>query len=280
MKEDSNKIIEHTEKKTSLAVEGKGLVFKDFEGMQRFGAAACAAGYWKDLRTVAQATMKLQMGSEVGLKPIQSLNRIHVIEGKPTMAAEAMSGLVKASGKYRIVEERCDEEVAIAAIYERVGDGWELCGRGSFSIKNAQKAGLATRHNWKAYTEDMLWARAVSRACRKHASDVVLGIYAVEDFGFREGDLAAKDQPKEGQAAAIMAKTKTAYEGSGEIVAAELVEAEPEPKRKKKIVKKKIVKASGGEDFFGNPTPEDDGDMDEIIAESRKEKGNQDVAPF
>ena len=266
-----NKIAEV--KKTPIAVEDHGLVFKDFDGMQRFGAAACAAGYWKDLKSVAQATMKLQMGSEVGLKPIQSLNRIHVIEGKPSMAAEAMSGLVKASGKYRIVEERCDEEVAIAAIYERIGDGWELCGRGSFSIKNAQKAGLATRHNWKAYTEDMLWARAVSRACRKHASDVVLGLYAVEDFGYREDDLGnKKDQPVESQASAILAKVKTDYAEAPEVITAEIVD--PTPKRKKKIAKKKVEKkATPSEDLFGNPADaEDSDDLDQIIRESRKNK--------
>lgn len=266
-------------KKTSIPVEDHGLVFKDFEGMQRFGAAACAAGYWKDLKSVAQATMKLQMGSEVGLKPIQSLNRIHVIEGKPSMAAEAMSGLVKASGKYRIVEERCDEDVAIAAIYEKVGDGWELCGRGSFSIKNAQKAGLATRHNWKAYTEDMLWARAVSRACRKHASDVVLGLYAVEDFGYREDDLTdKKDQPAESQASAILAKVKTDYAEPPEVITAEIVE--PPKAKKKRITKKKAAKKEDkGEDLFGNPVDEDSDDLDQIIAESRREKSSE-PAPF
>lgn len=273
-----NKIAEV--KKPSIPVEKSGLVFKDFDGMQRFGAAACAAGYWKDLRTVAQATMKLQMGQEVGLKPIQSLNRIHVIEGKPSMAAEAMCGLVKASGKYRIVEERCDEEVAIAAILEKVGDSWELAGRGSFSIKNAQKAGLATRHNWKAYTEDMLWARAVSRACRKHAADVVLGLYAVEDFGFREDDLASQsNQPGEDQAASIMAKVSPAYEES-EIISAEIVDP-PKEKKKKKTIKKKAVRVKPKEDLFGNPatTEEDGDDLDKIIAESRKES-SEDVAPF
>jgi len=204
--------------KTPIPFEaGVGCLFRDFDGMQRFAAAAVAAGYWKDCSNVAKATMKLQMGAEVGLKPIQSLNRIHVIEGKPALAAEAMVGLVKNSGKYRLIEETSDDEIAIVVVYENLGDKWQIVGRGSFSVDQASQAGLLSRHNWKSYTSDMLWARAVSRACRRHCADVVLGMYAVEDFDLREDDLGDHAPPVD-QAASILDRVTPVPEAAPQIV--------------------------------------------------------------
>ena len=268
-------IVKH--EKAAIHVErNQGIVFNSFDGMQRFATAAVAAGFWKDCSTVAKATMKLEMGAEVGLKPIQSLNRIHIIEGKPSIAAEAMAGLVRASGKYRLVEVENSEDQAVVLVKERVDGQWEDVGTGRFSSKDATAAGLGGRHVWKSYRSDMLWARAVSRACRRHCSDIVLGLYAVEDFDLRESDLKQK-QVDENQAQNILARSAVTYQQNVEpveVVEAELVEQKAEPvkkKRKKRATKKaeQVLKSEGdeGKDMFGNEVQEDD-ELDDIISES------------
>lgn len=43
----------------------------------------------------------------------------------------------------------------------------------SFTIEEAQRAGLANRDVWKKYTQDMLYARAMSRLSRRLFPDVI-----------------------------------------------------------------------------------------------------------
>lgn len=242
-----------TEKKEMMNVSGNGVALQTFADMQRFAQAAVSAGYWKDLKSVAQAVMKVQMGLELGMKPIQSFTRIHVIEGKPSLSAEAMGALVKASGKYRLVEKAGDDKAAEVAVYEKSGDGWDYLGSGRFTIQNAQEAGLKNRNNWKSYASDMLWARALSRACRRHCSDVVMGFYVPEDFNMRETSVGLEHIEPESQV--IQPKT-------------EVVKKKKASKRKKKTVEKVAIDPNDpnivdvvevevvekGEDIFGNPT--------------------------
>ena len=218
------------EEKQMIAVNDRGLTLQSFADIQRFANAAVQAGYWKDLKSVAQAAMKVQMGLELGMKPIQAFTRIHVIEGKPSLSAEAMGALVKASGKYRLVGKQSDDEAAEVAVYERNGDKWDYLGSGRFTMDNAKSAGLGGRHNWKAYGADMLWARAMSRACRRHCSDVVMGFYALEDFNARETE---KGLEFVGQESEKMNNT-----------APIIVDAPPPKSKKKKVKRKKVEKVA------------------------------------
>ena len=214
------------EEKQMIAADDRGLTLQSFADIQRFANAAVQAGYWKDLKSVAQAAMKVQMGLELGMKPIQAFTRIHVIEGKPSLSAEAMGALVKASGKYRLIGKQSDDEAAEVAVYERNGDKWDYLGSGRFTMDNAKSAGLGGRHNWKAYGADMLWARAMSRACRRHCSDVTMGFYALEDFNARETQKGVE----------FIQEEKPEQMNNKEPI---IVEA---PKLKKKKVKKKVAK--------------------------------------
>jgi hypothetical protein len=52
-----------------------------------------------------------------------------------------------------------------------------------FDIQEAKSAGLAAKDNWKNYTQDMLYARALGRCIRRYFQDVFLGIGAVYTDG-------------------------------------------------------------------------------------------------
>ena len=260
-----------TDEKQAIVATDRGLTLQSFADIQRFANAAVQAGYWKDLKSVAQAAMKVQMGLELGMKPIQAFTRIHVIEGKPSLSAEAMGALVKASGKYRLVGKQSDDDAAEVAVYERNGDGWDYLGSGRFTMDNAKAAGLGGRHNWKAYGSDMLWARALSRACRRHCSDVVMGFYALEDFNARETEKGIEF---------ISEEQKPVNTTEPKIIQAPL----PPKKDKKKVVKVRANKKSdsakneNGDDLFGRSEEQIIAQME---AEADKDLEHElDAAPF
>ncbi len=120
------------------------------------------------------------MGRSVGLDPMLSLQYIHVIEGKPTLSAEAMVALVRRAG-HTIEIRRLDDSGAVAYGKRRdTGTDAEF----EFTKVHAQAAGLLEKPVWKAYFRSMAWARAVSQLCRVLFADVIMGMsYVPEELG-------------------------------------------------------------------------------------------------
>ena len=111
-------------------------------------------------------------GEELGLGPMQSLNSIHVIEGKPSMAPELMRALVFKAGHRIDVKVCMNDEVILYGC--RADSGSEATVK--WTMKDAQNAGLAGRGAWKTYPRAMLLARATSELCRMLFADVVAGL--------------------------------------------------------------------------------------------------------
>ena len=111
-------------------------------------------------------------GDELGLGPMQSLNSIHVIEGKPSMSPELMRALVARAGHRLDVKLASNEKVVLWG--KRADNDSEATVE--WSIKDAQQAGLAGRGAWKTYPRAMLLARATSELCRQIFSDCIMGL--------------------------------------------------------------------------------------------------------
>ena len=111
-------------------------------------------------------------GDELGLGPMQSLNSIHVIEGKPSMAPELMRALVARAGHRLDVKLASNDKVVLWG--KRADNDSEATVE--WSMKDAQQAGLAGRGAWKTYPRAMLLARATSELCRMIFADVVAGL--------------------------------------------------------------------------------------------------------
>jgi hypothetical protein len=67
----------------------------------------------------------------------------------------------------------------------------------SFTIEDARAAGLANRDVWKAYTEDMLFSRALSRLARRLFSDCIQNCYIEGEIRDATADCVVTDAPKE-----------------------------------------------------------------------------------
>jgi 5'-3' exonuclease len=119
-------------------------------------------------------------GRELGLSAMASLRAFHIVEGKPTMAADALRALVLKSGKAKSF--RCTERTATAATFSTQRQDEEPMTL-RYTIEEAQAAGLVKNGSgWTKNPADMLVARASSKLARLVYPDVVAGLYAPEEF--------------------------------------------------------------------------------------------------
>jgi hypothetical protein len=132
----------------------------------------------------------VQWGMEMGLAPMQALQNIAVINGKPSVYGDAMMALVQASAVCEDVEEYFEGEgtpnpVAVC-IASRKGRKPVTV---KFSREDAQRAGLWGKQGpWSAYPRRMLQMRARGFALRDAFPDVLKGLISAEE---------AQDYPEE-----------------------------------------------------------------------------------
>ena len=156
-------------------------IYKDFDGLQRAAIALQKSGYFSDVKSEAQAIVKVMAGQELGLSPFTSMSGIHIIQNKPVLGSNIMATLVKNDPRYDYHVKQCDDR---ACILEWLEDGRKV-GEAGFTIQEAQAAGLTTKDNWKKYTSDMLFARAISRGARRFAPGIFGGapVYTPDEMG-------------------------------------------------------------------------------------------------
>ena len=123
-------------------------------------------------------------GRELGLQAIASLRAFHVIENKPTLAADTIRALILTSGKAKYF--RCTERTAEQATFEtQRGDDPPIAltftiaeGRAAFSGDDKAWA----KSGWGRNPADLNVARSSSKLARLVYPDVVHGLYAREEF--------------------------------------------------------------------------------------------------
>jgi len=140
-------------------------------------------------------------GMEVGLSPIAALQRMAIIDGRPTIWGDVALALVEASGLLIKIEERI-EHTGIVGNRKALNSQNEadiirsktaICmvlrsGRSepitrSFSIEDAKRAGLWQKPGpWTDYPDRMLMMRARAFALRDAFPDVLMGLYFREEF--------------------------------------------------------------------------------------------------
>lgn len=129
----------------------------------------------------ANCFVAIQWGLECGLAPLQALQSIAVINGKPSMYGDALLAMVRADSRCLGVHEEQDGGVATCIIKRKHSDGSVEEVKRTFSMKQAQQAGLSNRPTWKAYPERMLQHRARGNAIRDAFPDVIHGLISAEE---------------------------------------------------------------------------------------------------
>lgn len=148
----------------------------------------------------------INMGLEVGLKPLQALQNIAVINGKPAMWGDAVVAIVRGSGTCEYLHEIWDEKTQTAICRGRRKGETEDIVR-SFSFADAEKAGLIARSKdkgygpgtWLTYPKRMAGWRAKSWVLRDGWADHLKGISIreeVEDIPTEPKETVALEDPK------------------------------------------------------------------------------------
>lgn len=122
----------------------------------------------------------IQMGAEVGLKPIQALQNIAVINGRPSIWGDAAIGLVLASPVCEDIIETSNEDGTIYSC-TAIRKGHEPRTY-TFSVEEAKQAGLLGKAGtWAQYRKRMLQMRARGFALRDKFADVLKGLILAEE---------------------------------------------------------------------------------------------------
>jgi hypothetical protein len=135
------------------------------------------SGLFSDVRSQAQAFVKIMAGAEMGIPPFTAMNSFHIIQGKACMSANAIAARVKASGRYdyRIVEKsatRCVIEFSERSKPGTLTETWDEARARKMGVKNMDKM-----------PDAMLFARCITAGARAFCPDVVGQYYTPEEMG-------------------------------------------------------------------------------------------------
>lgn len=147
------------------------------------------------ITNVQDAFTVAQMGKELGFATMQSFHYIIPIQGKLSLSAKATGALLRKGGVKYVTKEDglliykggsltpttpdekpVDQRTTILFIRDGLE---ETC---SFTWKDAEKQGLTTKDNWKRMPKEMLYARCLAKGANRIGSDLLLGLYTIEEM--------------------------------------------------------------------------------------------------
>lgn len=145
------------------------------EAMERM-AQAVAASKLFGVTNVEQALALMLVAQAEGLHPATAARDYHIIQGRPSLKADAMlARYINSGGK---VEWHDHTDTKVAATFTHPAGGslkieWDM--------ERARKAGLDGKDMWKKYPRQMLRARVISEGIRATNPAVATGIYTPEE---------------------------------------------------------------------------------------------------
>jgi hypothetical protein len=188
----------------------RGLALATFDDAMRFGKMLSESDFApKDFRgKPASCVLAVQYGSEIGLSPMQAIQCIAVINGRPSIWGDAALALVMASPvcEYvrEVVEGDGDKMVATCTAKRR---NYPEATVSVFSMADAKRAGLAGKAGpWSQYPRRMMQLRARGFALRDAFPDVLKGLLTAEEAQ----DYATAPGPAGGAYAAYIKGTEPA----------------------------------------------------------------------
>lgn len=138
-------------------------------------------------------------GQDLGLSPMQAIQGIYVVEGRPTLSAQMWIALARRAGhKVTVVSREANKSCTIEIVRGDTGERHTE----TATIEQAVKAGkvhikdgrIFARSEggkvlpWEAYTDRLLLARAASNCCRFICPEIAYGFYSEADIDdLREG---------------------------------------------------------------------------------------------
>ena len=198
-------VVATTEAKTPIAVGRNGIQIGTLNDLYRFAQYVAESGFApKDMKeSPIKILVAMEMGMEVGLPLMQSIQNVAVINGRPTVWGDSAKALVESSGlceEHKEFFEGKPYEKGFKAVCETKRRGRTKV-RWEFSVEDAMRAGLwqteakvkrrgknggeymANNDSpWYRYPKRMMQMRARGFALRDAYPDVLKGLYLREEM--------------------------------------------------------------------------------------------------
>lgn len=170
------------------------IAFKTLDDVGRFTLMVHQSGMApRGLDTPQKIAVALMCGMEAGLSPMQAIQSVAVINGRPTMWGDAVLGLCSANPEFQDIQEDIAGEgdnMQAACCVSRKGRTKTLR---TFSVADAKLSGLWKKAGpWTQYPQRMLQMRARAFALRDAFADTLKGIRIREE----ELDIRTSADPK------------------------------------------------------------------------------------
>ena len=148
--------------------------------LEAVGNAIAQSGMF-GVRNAASGLVVAATCHQQGITLMEFQRTYHIVEGRPSMRADAMlAEFRKLGGKVQITENSVTRAAAVFSFEGQKYD-WE------YTIDDAKRTGDALKGDgtvkqmWQKRPDDMLWARLVSRSIRKLAPEICSGLYTPEE---------------------------------------------------------------------------------------------------
>lgn len=148
----------------------------------------------------------MMMGHELGLNPLQSIQNIAVINGRPSIYGDALLALVQNSPVFGGITESFDESTmtATCTVWRKGGEKHTQ----TYSQKDAELAGLWGKQGpWKQHPKRMLAMRARGFGLRNQFADALAGLVTREEA--EDMDRSERDITPQQSAPQVESKPET-----------------------------------------------------------------------
>ena len=127
----------------------------------------------------ANCLIAMQWGAEIGLQPLQALQNLAIINGRPALWGDAVIALVRGSPLCEYIQESDDGKTATCKVKRR-NEPEQVR---TFSMDDAKAAGLMGKAGpWTQYPKRMRQMRARAFALRDVFPDVLRGLPVAEEL--------------------------------------------------------------------------------------------------
>ena len=157
-----------------IALDQHGVQLRSFDEMARFCKAIVNSGLApKSFNSPEAVMVAIQHGMELGLAPMQALQSIAIVNGKPVVYGDTALAIATAHPAFLDIEETVEGNVATCVVKRRDRSAVVR----TFSEADAKKAGLWGKSGpWQQYPSRMLQMRARSWALRDAFPDALRGL--------------------------------------------------------------------------------------------------------
>jgi hypothetical protein len=168
-----------------IATQGRGLALQTIADAMAFGEMLAKSDFApKDFRGKPEScVLAMQHGAELGLSPMQSIQSIAVVNGRPSIYGDTAKAVCLAAPVCEWITETVEgdgDTMTAVCVAKRRGNPEPTESR--FSVADAKKAQLWGKSGpWTQYARRMLQMRARGFALRDAFPDVLRGLITAEE---------------------------------------------------------------------------------------------------